>query len=263
MRRNTDKVYIFNTIVITLCIQLAFTACTRTPDTPVKPQKPPVDDALARSEALFKQREDPAKLREAVETLAAARDPDNRNYEVEWRFAKDSCVLGQASTDDAEREKHFNAGKEAARIASRMQPDKPDGYFWLAANLGELSKMSPISVGLKNIDDIQNAANKVIEINPGYQGASAYDILAQVELNTHLIGGKADEAVGYLQKAIQIEKRNSTLHLDLARAYIAVNKYDLSKKELETVVTMQPDPEYLLEHNANVAEAKKMLATKF
>jgi tetratricopeptide (TPR) repeat protein len=228
-----------------------------------KVEKPSPADVLIRSEALFKQREDISRLIEAVDLLSAARDPDNRNYDIEWHYAMYSCFLGRVTSDDSNREKFFDSGKEAARIASRIQPDRPDGYFWLAANLGELSKMSPISVGLKNIDDIQRAADRVIELDPGYQGASAYDILAQVELNTQLIGGKADKAVEDLQKAIEIEKHNSILHLDLARAYIATNKYDLAKRELETVVTMQPDPEYLPEHKTAVEAAKKMLATKF
>ena len=259
----SNKVYIFNTIVITLYSLFCVGACGSKEIVQTKVEKPPASDVLVRSDALFRQREDVSKLHEAVDVLAAARDPDNRNYEVEWHYAMYTCFLGRVTSDDSNREKLFDSGKEAARIASRIEPDRPDGYFWLAANLGELSKMSPISVGLKNIDDIQRAANRVIELDPGYQGASAYDILAQVELNTHLIGGKAEKAVEDLQKGIEIEKHNSILHLDLARAYIATNKYDLAKRELETVVTMEPDPEYLPKHKTTVETAKKMLATKF
>jgi tetratricopeptide (TPR) repeat protein len=246
-----------------LYVLALFSGCSKQRVVENRPQKPPAEPALARAETLFKQRDDISKLREAVSVLAEARDPDNRNYDVEWHYAMYSCFLGRVIEDEAEREKLFNAGKEAARIASRMQPDRPDGYFWLAANLGELSKMSPISVGLKNIDDIQRAANKVIEIEPGYQGASAFDILAQVELNTHLIGGKAQKAIDDLQRALQIEKHNSILRVDLAKAYIAVNKYDLAKQQLEMALTTEPDPDYIPEHNAAVKTAKEMLATKF
>ena len=71
-----------------------------------------------------------------------------------------------------------------------MEPDKPDGYFWYGANLGELARRSPITVGIKSVADIQQAMNKVIEIDPGYQKASAYDALAQIELQTTMTGGK-------------------------------------------------------------------------
>ncbi|MBK7708734.1 MAG: hypothetical protein IPJ30_24015 [Acidobacteria bacterium] len=48
--------------------------------------------------------------------------------------------------------------------------------------------------------------NKVIELDPKYQGASAYDALAQVELSTtRMMGGKPEKAVEYLEKALELK----------------------------------------------------------
>src|SRR5437899_1296084 len=90
-----QKLYIFITIVITLCLQLA---CA-TKDTPEqKPQQPSraetLSAAIIQADALFRDRQDISKLREATILLARLRDPGQRNFEVEWKFAKINYFLG-------------------------------------------------------------------------------------------------------------------------------------------------------------------------
>lgn len=223
-----------------------------------------INDNLAKSEQLFKERDDLAKLREAVKLLAAARDPNQRNFEVEWKFAKYSYFLGKRAADEKEKEKAFEDGAQAGRIASRMEPNKADGFFWYAANLGEQAKLSPVTVGIKSVDDIREAMNKVIEIDPKYQNASAYDGLAQIELSTAgMMGGKPEKAVEYLVTALKIEDDNSYLHLHLAEAYLATGKKDEAKKQLDYVLKMKPNPDYLPEHRETIEKAKELLDTKF
>ncbi len=258
-----QKLYILITIVITLCL---LEACSRRAATdPAQDNKEnlPIAETIVTAENLFKQREDVVKLREAVTLAGRLRDPHKRNFEVEWKFAKYSCFLGQATTDEKEREEIFETGKAAGEIASRLEPAKPDGYFWYGANLGELSKLSPITVGLKSVDDISVAMNKVIELQPSYQGASAYDILAQVELNTGLTGGKADKAVEYLEKALELEKNNTNIRLHLAQAYLAADMDAKAKQQLDHIVQMKPDPDYVPEHAAALEQTRKLLKTRF
>lgn len=257
------KVYILITIVITL---YSLSACSRRSNAdPVQKnsEKLPIAETLIKAENLFKQREDVAKLREAVSLTGQLRDPHNRNFEVEWKFAKYSCFLGQATTDEKEREALFENGKSAGQIASRLEPAKPNGYFWYGANLGELSKMSPITVGLKSVDDIREAMNKVIELQPDYQGASAYDILAQVELNTGLTGGKAEKAVEYLEKALELERNNTNIRLHLAQAYLAADQDAKARQQLDHIIQMKPDPDYVREHAAALEQAKRLLKRRF
>ncbi len=192
----------------------------------------PTAETLLKADALFRQRTDVSKLREAVNLLAQARNPDNRNYEIEWKFAEYNYFLGKQSTDEKESEKAFESGASAGKIASRLEPDKPDGYFWYGTNLGEQAKRAPLTKGLMSVGDIRDTMNKVIEIQPDYQGASAYDALAEIELATRLTGGDAKKAVNYLEKAIEIHSDNTYLHLHLAKAYMAVNRQADAKKQL-------------------------------
>jgi len=255
--------YSFITIVwLSLCLA-ACASKTETADikTPLDPTL--IAGNISKADELSREHNDLSKMREAVKLLAQTRDLNNRNYEVEWKFARCSYFLGKLISDEKESDKIFKEGEAAGNIASRVEPNKPEGYFWYGANLGEQAKRSPLTKGLSSVDDIRSAMNKVIEIEPAYQGASAFAALAQIELSTGLVGGKPEKAVEYLEKAIELEKENSYVRLRLAQAYLAVKRDAEAKKQLDYIMRMKPDPEYLPEFEESTREAKKLLATKF
>ena len=258
-----QKLYILITIVITLWPLIG---CANKPET--ENVRPPIDAATfaetkSKAEKLFAQREDLAKLREAITLLAKLRNPDSRNYDVEWNFSKYNYFLGLHTGDEKEAGSAFEKGKDAGNIASKMEPQKPDGHFWYGANLGELCKRNPVTIGLRSVDDVREAMKKVIEIKPDYQGASAFDAIAQIELATRIKGGTPEKAVEYLEKGLSFEKENANIRLHLAEAYLAVNKDAEAKKQLDFLLRMKPNPEYLPEQKEAVKAAKKMLASKF
>jgi tetratricopeptide (TPR) repeat protein len=255
--------YILATIVFTLCLQWGCVSKSQPTSDAVPGVSAPIPETILKADALFKQRADISNLREAIKVLAAARTADQRSFEVEWKFAKFNYFLGKQSTDEKESDAAFEKGKDAALIASRVEPGKPDGYFWYGANLGEISRRSPVTIGLRSVGDIQAAMNKVIEIQPSHQNAAAYDALAQIEMATTLTGGKPEKAIELLEKAIEIEKDNTNLRLHLADAYLAVKRKDEARKQLDLLLQMKPNPDYVLEYNADVEKAKKMLETRF
>ena len=266
-RENCDmrarNLYILITIVIT---SWALTACASdgaatTPRERVSPEA--IDTTLTEAENLFKQREDLDKLRTSIKSLESVRDPDNRNYQVEWTYAKHNYFLGKFSTNEEEAEECLEEGRDAGKIASRVDPNKPDVHFWYAANLGELAKRSPITVGLGSVDDINEAMTKVIELQPDYQGASAYDALAQVELATRIKGGDAKKAVEYLEKGLALAQDNTNIRVHLAEAYLAVKRDADAKKQLDHLLVMKPNPDYMPEYRESVEKARKLLKTNF
>lgn len=254
---------IFSLFVITLYLQtgcsLSSQSSAAIPALPV----PDYSEAIAEADRLFQEREDIEKIRRAVEMLGSLRNPEQRNYEVEWKFAKCSYFLGKRLENEKEKEAVFEKGRDAGKIASRIHADKPDGFFWYAANLGELSKISPVTIGIKSIDDIREAMQRVIELDPDYQGASAFDALAQVELKSRLFGGKAEKAVEYLEKAIELEKQNSSSRVNLAEAYLAVKRDADARKQLDHVLKMEPHPDFKPEHEEAVKKAKELLKRNF
>ncbi len=81
-------IYSFITIGL---ISAIFVSCAKKSET--EENKRPLNTALitenlSKAEELSKQHNDLSKLREAIKLLAQVRDADNRNYEVEWKFAR-------------------------------------------------------------------------------------------------------------------------------------------------------------------------------
>lgn len=222
------------------------------------------DEALTKAEQLYQGREDLEKVREAIKTLEQARDMDSRDYKVEWNYARYSYFLGSRKTiDDAEAEKTLKKGLSAAKIAKRVEPDKPDGHFWYAAVLGEQAKRNPLTKGITSVGEIRKTLNKVIEIEPSYQGASAYDALGQLEMGTRNLGGSAEKAVEYYKKGLELEKENAYLYFHSGEAYVALKQKDKAKEMLDKVLNLKPNPDFLPEYKEAEADAKKLLKEKF
>jgi tetratricopeptide (TPR) repeat protein len=261
---NDIRNYGFITIVLLLLLTLSCASSSEaTDDLSNARANVNIPETLKKADELFEQREDLAKLREAIKTLAEARHADNRSYEVEWTFAKYNYFLGKQGETEKEIDAAFKTGEKAAQIAMRMESEKPEGYFWFAANLGEAAKRSPMTVGLKRVDEIRDAMQKVIQLQPDYQGASAFDGLARIEPETGLIGGKTEKAIEYLEKGLELEKNNSNLRLNLAKAYLRVDRNSEAKKQLEYITKMEPDKDYKFEYETNVKEAKRLLESRF
>lgn len=227
------------------------------------PEAAPIAELISKAEGLFKQREDLDKLREAIALLKRARNSDPQSYEAAWKLSKFSYFLGKNTTDDKESEKALKEGASAGRVAANLGKEKPDGHFWLGANLGEQAKRSPITKGLTAVGDIKEAMNKVISLQPDYQGASAYLALGQVEMATRLTGGSNEKAIEYLEKALEIEKANSYIYVALAEAYLAAKQDAKAKKHLEFVLAKKPDPDFMPEYRESIEKARKLLETRF
>lgn len=226
-------------------------------------QTVPTADLIKQADDFYAQRNEAGNLRKAVEAITRAKNADSKNFEVQWKFAKYNFFLSKQLEDEKEIDEMLKDGYDAGIYASKMEPSKPDGFFWAAANLGERSKRSPITVGIKSTTEIRELMNKVIEIQPNYQGASAFDVLALVELGSRLTGGKPEKAVEYLQKALEYEKENGYIYLHLAQAYLATKNKPEAKKNLDYIFKMKDNPAFALERKEVEAEAKKLLDSNF
>jgi len=228
-----------------------------------KPLRQVTQQDLETADALFAERTDVEKMRTAVATLSRLRDPAVRNYEIEWRFAMFSYFLGKSLDSETEAEAVFSKGKDAGLIASRVAPSRPEGHFWYGANLGELAQLSPVTVGIKSVDEIRGAIQKVIEIDPGYQWGSAYAAMARVEMKTRLFGGRAEKAVGFLEKGVEIAPLNAMMRADLAEAYLAVRRDADARRQIDALLALEPHPDYVPEYQEAVAKVKRLAGLNF
>jgi tetratricopeptide (TPR) repeat protein len=236
----------------------AATTNTTSANAPAAPNVSPTE-MVAQAEQHYAQRADLAQIREAIAKLKQARAVDYTHFDTVWRLSKCSYYLGDNTKDKAERDRAFEDGVEAGQAAIKLQPDKPEGHFWLAANLGGQAQASALS-GLGSVDDIRTEMQTVIKLDEGFMSGSAYMALGQIELELpSMMGGDPKKAVEYLEKGLRFGETNALLRLRLAQAYQAVERKADARKQLDTLINMKPDPNYVPEHQKAVAEARKML----
>src|ERR1043165_7763661 len=93
-------------------------------------------DKIAEAEPLYDGREDMNKARLAVTALRQAHAADYGNYEAAWKLARAAFYVGDRTDVEAERDPMFKEGIDAGKAAVQLQPNKPDGHFWLGATYG-------------------------------------------------------------------------------------------------------------------------------
>jgi Tfp pilus assembly protein PilF len=215
---------------------------------------------IAEAEPLYQAREDMPKARVAVATLRQAVTADYGNYEAAWKLSRASFYVGDHTDNDDEAEDMFRAGIAAGKAAVKLQPEKPEGHFWLGANYGGDAQRSTLA-SLATVQDIRNEMETVIKQDEKFQGGSAYLALGRLYLEApKVLGGDTAKAIDYLKKGLAIAPNNSLMKYYLAQAYQSNNRDAEAKKLIDEVLTMQPDPQYAAEHKDAVAKANKLKA---
>lgn len=258
---NTIKVTIRREVLFLVAVGLIFatTSCgprsnVETPDTTET-----AADFVSQADQLYAQREDLLRLRQAIVSLRQAVTADPGNYDASWRLAKFNYYLATHTYISDERDKAFRDGIEAGKTAVELQGGKPDGHFWLGADYGAAAQTSTIA-GLASVDDIRNEMETVLRLDEGYQDGSAYMVLGLLYLNEpSFLGGDPKKAVELMEKGLRFGEGNAFLHLHLAEAYVKVGRTADARRQLNAIISMKPDQNYLPEYKEAVGEARKLL----
>jgi tetratricopeptide (TPR) repeat protein len=217
---------------------------------------PPAAESIAQADQLYAGREDLNNLRRGIIALGRARIADTASFDSAWRLAKFDSYLATHTDNAAERDRVFREGIEAGEAAVRLRGDRPEGHFWLGALYGESAQAGLL---LGTVDDIRNEMETVIKTDEGYQNGSAYMVLGLVYLKAPAIaGGDPHKAVEEMEKGLRFGEGNAFLRLHLAEAYQAVGRTADARKQLEAILSMQPDPDYLPEYKEAAAAARQM-----
>jgi hypothetical protein len=248
---------------VTSCFVLLLLSCQGR----VGPSEAPIQAAdnsklvvqrLAEADRLYAQREELAKVRQGIALLQDAQRADYASYDAAWRLAKFNYYLGSHSSDQAEKERAFRDGIEAGKQAVRLLDGKPDGHFWLGANYGGMAEISTLAA-LTAIEDIKHEMETVIRLDEKYEGSSAYMVLGQMYLKAPaLLGGDRRKAIEYLERGLDISANNVMMRLRLAEAYIAVNRKQDARKQIDVLLSMKPDPDHVPEDTEALARGREL-----
>lgn len=219
---------------------------------------------FAQADQLYAQRESLERVREAVALMRRARAVDFGNYEAAWRLAKYSYYVGEHGQEEDVRAEAFREGIAAGEAATRIAPNRPEGHFWLGANLSGRGRLQGPLYALASIPDIRREMEAVIRLDEGFMGGSAYLALGQLDLELpELLGGNRERAVENLEKGLRFGEDNAWLRLRLAEAYLNVKRPADARRQLEAIFKLKPSPDYLPEYKRAVAAARTLLEKRF
>ncbi len=132
------------------------------------------------------------------------------NFEIAWRISRLVYFIGNfgpgENLSNNEHIKIFELGYKAGEIAKNLQPNRVEGYYWYAINLGKYSLAVSLFKALRTADMARDALVKATKIDPSYHWAGAYRLLGRYyqDLPSGISFGDKKKAEEYFKKAIQI-----------------------------------------------------------
>src|ERR1700754_3642696 len=122
----------------------------------------------ADPDALYAGRDDLTKARSAATIWADRLQKNPQDFEAAWKLARARYWLG-GRAPEAERKNFLEGGIAAGRSAVALAPNRPEGHFWIAANMGALAESFGRRQGLKYRGDIKDELLTVLKLDPAFQ----------------------------------------------------------------------------------------------
>lgn len=181
--------------------------------------------------------------REAAEIWAAriAAGPD---FEAAWKLARASYWLGTEEADSARRAA-LERGMHASEQAIALDPSRPEGHFWLAANMGALAQSFGLVQGIKYRGKIKDELLRVNQIDEAWQQGSADRALGVwYHRVPALFGGSETKAEALLRKALTYNPQSTATLYFLAEVLIARGKKDEARQTVQALLAAPMDPDW-------------------
>lgn len=210
---------------------------------------------------MYAAREDLAKAREATTLWAARLQQNPKDFESAWKLARARYWLG-THAPEAERKTLLEGGIEAGRAAVLLEPKRPEGHFWIAANMGALAESFGMRQGLKYRGDIKDELLQVLALDAAFQQGSADRALGRWYFKVPgLFGGSNKKSEEHLRKSLTYNPNSTASRYFLAETLLDVGKKPEARAELQKVLDAPLDPEWAPEDREWQAKAKALLAT--
>lgn len=155
------------------------------------------------------------------------------------RLARVCFILGDLA-DKGQRRGYYEKGRNYAETMLKDQPDRVEGYYWLALNLAGLADTGGKNEGRKLLPQIMEKLQRALSMNPAYDQAGAHRVLGRIYYEAPgwpLSVGDLEKSLQHLRQAVSLAPDNSTNHLYLGETLARLGQEAESKRELEKVLT--------------------------
>lgn len=231
-----------------------------------------VSQLLQKADALYADLKPKEALRELLKVLQL--DPQNHEAlsKVSRVYIDFGDVIPESGPDWQEKRlKQYLVAEEYARKAVKADPNGTWGHFYVAASLGKIALLSSIPKQIDLAQEIRTEVEKALALDP--QNGYAYHVygvwhrrMAEIGRMSRLLSvailwrsvpkGSLEKSAEYLRRAIFLNPTVISHHLELAKTYAAMGKWQLARGSLKSV---QELPIQFSDDPANKREAQQLL----
>ena len=211
-------------------------------------------------DTLYKDRENPASAKKATDIWAARLAADPKDFDSAYRLAQARYWLGSNGLPPPERKPALEAGIAAARTAIALRPVRPEGHFWLAANMGALAESFGMRQGIKYRGEIKEALLTTLKLDPAFLDGSADRALGRWYYKVPgLFGGSDKQSEIHLRKSLTYNPNSIISHLFLAETLADLGRKDEARQECQAAIDAPIDPNWAPEDKRFKEQAKQLL----
>jgi tetratricopeptide (TPR) repeat protein len=215
---------------------------------------------LSQAEALFNQRYDMEKARQAAQLYRRVLDLEPEHEQAACRLVRTLAWMGFFLNNDEKEKVLYQEAAKVAEQAAKCHPNQPQTIYWLGVAQGLLANVSGILGSLTLVDSSQKNMRRLIELDPAFQFGGGYRILGRIHTKLPgLLGGDKDQAEDYLRKAVQMGPKFWQNHLYLAALLKDQGRAKEARRVLGDVLQGGPLPGFEPEFKVWRQEALKML----
>jgi hypothetical protein len=213
------------------------------------------------ADTLYADRQNLASAR-AAETIWSQRLQQNtRDFEAAWKLARARYWLG-GHVPQQERKALLEAGIAAGRAAVAVEPNRPEGHFWIAANMGALAESFGLRQGLKYRGEIKSELETVLRLDPAFQHGSADRALGRWYFKVPgFFGGSKKKSEEHLRKSLTYGVNSTASRFFLAETLLDLDRKPEAMAELQRVLDAPLHPDWAPEDREFKDKAQRLLAT--
>ena len=214
----------------------------------------------ADPDRLYGDRVNLASARRAADIWSAALAADARDFDAAWKLARADYWLG-GHGPDVERRKDLERGIDAGRKAAAVQPNRPEGHFWIAANMGALAESFGPRQGLKYRKPIKEELEAVLRLDPAFMDGSADRALGRWYFKVPgLFGGDRKLAEAHLRTSLTYNPGSTTSHFFLGELLEDQGRKDEARAAFQRVLDAPINPNWVPEDGEFKEKARAALS---
>jgi tetratricopeptide (TPR) repeat protein len=211
-------------------------------------------------DALYHERESLPQATRAVEVWKARFDANPKDFESAWKLARGYYWLGTIGLPQPQRRAALESGVAAGKTAAALEPNRPEGHYWMAANMGALAESFGLRQGIKYRTPVREALERVLAIDPAFLQGSADRALGRWYFKVPgMFGGDDRKSEQHLRKALTYNENSIITHLFLAETLEELNKRDEAIEQLRAALAAPLDPDWTPEDKRFKQESETLL----